>query len=91
MTRTLLNLLLFACLAFVLEWARVTNTSLIPTGRVVIGTLESIIESTSNPRDFVHTIDISGVATVMATAIVTVCNGRILSLFILSYQRVYLI
>ena len=67
MTRTLLNPLLFACLAFVLEWACITNTSLIPTGKYVLGDLKSIIKSTSNTHNFIHTIDISRVATAIVT------------------------
>ena len=64
---TLPTTLLFACLAFVLEWTRVTNTSLIPTRRDVLRDLKSIIKSASNAHDFVHTINISEVATAIAT------------------------
>ena len=74
MTLTLLNALFFACLALILEWARVTKTSLIIAGRDVLDGLKSIVETPSNVPDFVTTLRttiIPGVATAIKTVIHT--------------------
>ena len=65
MALTLLNALFFACFALGLEWARVTNTSLISTGRDALGDLKSIIEGASNARDFAYTKAATAIETIV--------------------------
>jgi len=78
MTLTLLNSLFFVCLALILEWARVTKTSLITTGRDVLRDLKSIVETPSNVPDFVTTLrttTIPGTATAIKTVLHTTSSA----------------
>src|SRR5438128_2350586 len=62
-----INALFFACLALILEWVRITNTSLILTARDVLLDPKSIIKSAFNARDFIHTISKVGTAIEIVT------------------------
>ncbi|KAL4078210.1 pyridoxal phosphate-dependent transferase [Scleroderma yunnanense] len=73
MTLTLLNVLFFACLSLVLEWARVTGPSLIiAAGRDALGDMEISVEDIPNISNFITTLRttiIPGITTSVKTVI----------------------